>query len=199
MLTGKRVFNGQSVTEVLAAVLRQDPDWERLPAGTPTSIRRLLRRCLQKDRKRRLQWIGDARLEIADATDSSDADTTEGSASRSIHARGAWIGFAIVVLIAVLLGLWRIRNLSSSPPREMRVDIAVPESSDKTSLAISPDGLKIAYVTDSSEHSTVQNLRERARKARSSHAAEGTTRDAQATMVSSGWSSFPVLGGGWRR
>jgi serine/threonine protein kinase len=149
MLTGTRVFEGQSVTEVLAAVIRQDPDWDRLPAGTPASIRRLLRRCLQKDHKRRLQWIGDARLEIADATDSSEADAAKGSANRSSHARIAWIGFAIAALIAVLLGLWSIRNLSSSPPRELRVDIAVADSSDKTSLAISPDGLKIVYVADS--------------------------------------------------
>jgi Tol biopolymer transport system component len=148
MLTGTRVFEGQSVTEVLAAVIRQDPDWDRLPAGTPASIRRLLRRCLQKEHKRRLQWIGDARLEIADATDSSDPDTAEGSANRSSHAWVAWIGFAIAALIAVLLGLWTIRGPSSSPPREMRVDIAVPDSSDMTSLAISPDGLKIAYVAD---------------------------------------------------
>jgi hypothetical protein len=149
MLTGTRVFEGQSVADVLAAVIRQDPNWDRLPAGTPASIRRLLRRCLQKDHKRRLQWIGDARLEIADATDSSDADTAEGAANRSSHARVAWIGFAIAVLIAVLLGLWSIRSLSPSPPRELRVDIAVSDSSDKTSLAISPDGLKIAYVADS--------------------------------------------------
>ena len=67
MLTGQRTFKGDDVADTLAAVLRAEPSWSTLPAGTPPSIRRLLRRCLQKDPRRRLQHIGDARLELADA------------------------------------------------------------------------------------------------------------------------------------
>jgi serine/threonine-protein kinase len=67
MLTGRRVFPGETLTQVLAAVLRADPDWSSLPAGTPRSIRTLLRRCLEKDRRRRLSSAADARLEIEDA------------------------------------------------------------------------------------------------------------------------------------
>ncbi len=64
MLTGRQVFSGDTVSDMLAAVLRADPDWEALPPETPTSIRRLLRRCLEKDPERRLHDIADARIEI---------------------------------------------------------------------------------------------------------------------------------------
>ena len=64
MLTGQTVFEGGTSSEVLAGVLKSEPDWQRLPAGTPEAIRRLLRRCLQKDRKLRLHDMADARIEI---------------------------------------------------------------------------------------------------------------------------------------
>ncbi len=64
MLTGKRLFDGEDVSDTLAAVLRSEPDWSALPAATPSAIRRLLRRALTKDRRERLGDIGDARLEI---------------------------------------------------------------------------------------------------------------------------------------
>ena len=58
MLSGKRTFEGESITDVLAAVVRSEPDWSALPATTPAPVRRLLKRCLEKDRKRRLPDIG---------------------------------------------------------------------------------------------------------------------------------------------
>ena len=67
MLTGRPVFTGETVSHVLASVLKTDPDWTALPADTPAPIRRLLRRCLEKDRKRRLDSAADARLEIEEA------------------------------------------------------------------------------------------------------------------------------------
>ena len=67
MLTGRPVFTGETVSHVLASVLKSDPDWTSLPADTPASIRRLLRRCLDKDRKGRLDSAAAARLEIDDA------------------------------------------------------------------------------------------------------------------------------------
>src|SRR5262249_61482839 len=67
MLTGRRVFDGESVSHVLAAVLTKEPDWTALPPSTPAPIRTLLRRCLEKDRKKRLGDAGGARVEIDDA------------------------------------------------------------------------------------------------------------------------------------
>jgi serine/threonine protein kinase len=62
MLTGKHAFEGESVTDTLAAVIRGDPDWTLLPATTPQAVRNLLQRCLKKDPKQRLQSIGEARI-----------------------------------------------------------------------------------------------------------------------------------------
>ncbi len=67
MLTGQPVFEGETVTEILGGVLRAEPDWNRLPAETPAGIRRLLRRCLQKNRTLRLHDMADARIEIEEA------------------------------------------------------------------------------------------------------------------------------------
>src|SRR5205814_8142461 len=65
MLTGKRAFQGHEISDVLAAVLRQDIDWTALPAGTPPSLRRLLERCLDRDPRTRLRDIGEARILLA--------------------------------------------------------------------------------------------------------------------------------------
>ena len=84
MLTGRRTFEGADVSEVLAGVIKSEPDWSGLPADTPTHIRTLLRRCLQKDPQRRLPHIGVARLEI----DEGPAETTA-AAPRGVPTRVA--------------------------------------------------------------------------------------------------------------
>ena len=75
MLTGRRAFDGDDVSDTLAAILTREPDWTALPAATPAPLRRLLRRCLEKDRKRRLRDIGDARLELDDGGESPGRET----------------------------------------------------------------------------------------------------------------------------
>ena len=67
MLTARPAFRGETTSDTIAAILEREPDWSALPAQTPPSIRRLLQRCLEKDPKRRLRDIGDARLEIDEA------------------------------------------------------------------------------------------------------------------------------------
>jgi eukaryotic-like serine/threonine-protein kinase len=65
MLTGKQAFQGESVTDTLAAVIKEEPDWSLLPSATPGRVRVLLQRCLQKDPRQRLRDIGDARISVA--------------------------------------------------------------------------------------------------------------------------------------
>jgi serine/threonine-protein kinase len=77
MLTGRAVFDGETIGEVLAGVFKGEPDWGRLPAETPEGIRRLMRRCLQKDRRERLQHIGDARIEIREVQRSKNGDSCD--------------------------------------------------------------------------------------------------------------------------
>ena len=64
MLTGVRAFDGSETTDTMAAVLKLEPDWTRIPTSTPPELARLVRRCLVKDRRKRLQSIGDARIEL---------------------------------------------------------------------------------------------------------------------------------------
>jgi eukaryotic-like serine/threonine-protein kinase len=143
MLTGRAAFGGASASEIIVEVLRSEPDWRPLPAATPDDIRRLLRRCLQKDRKERLQHIGDARIEIRDARSGppSHTDVTAGSRAKE---RLAWLSAIVAsTLIAGGLGAWALRPIS--PPPEIRLEITTPPTTNRLSLAISPDGRKIVF------------------------------------------------------
>ena len=100
MLTRKRVFEGTEITDVLAAVVRDEPDWTWLPKETPAAVRRLLRRALRKDRRQRLADIADARLEIDEASESSQHPQPVSNAW--FEARSLAIGAS--ALIAVLAG-----------------------------------------------------------------------------------------------
>src|SRR5271169_5485040 len=86
MLTGKMAFRGETVTDTLAAVIKEEPDWMQLPAATPVRIRVLLKRCLQKDPKQRLRDIGDARISLEEvlsgAQDPTPAATDEAPTKR---------------------------------------------------------------------------------------------------------------------
>ena len=94
MLTGRQVFAGETVSHVLASVLKDEPDWTTLPPNTPAPIRRLLRRCLVKDRKRRFADAADATLEIDDALNTARAESPVRAATasllRSRRCSGRW-------------------------------------------------------------------------------------------------------------
>ena len=87
LLTGRIAFGGESVTEVIAAILKEEPDWKDLPPFTPAKVRDLLGRCLRKDKKRRLHDIADARIEIEEAVTARAAELS-GAATTGTHA--AW-------------------------------------------------------------------------------------------------------------
>jgi eukaryotic-like serine/threonine-protein kinase len=150
MLTGRAAFAGHSSTEVFANVLKTDPDWSRLPADTPAAIRRLLRRCLEKDDKRRVWDIADARLELDEAREESLAPRP--SATRPHRAeRLAW-GSAVagLALLAAMIG---VRSVRPAPVGlEVRFDINTPpvaDPEDFLSVAISPDGQTLLFVANS--------------------------------------------------
>ena len=148
MLSGRRAFVGDGVTDVLASILAREPDLTGLPAVTPSSIRRLLRRCFKKDPTERLRDIGDARFEIADglvAVDPGDASIPPIDSTRAHRERVAWITLVTALAIA-LAGSWVLRPAPIASPSEQRMDIVTPPSSAPLSLALSPDGQTIAYV-----------------------------------------------------
>ena len=114
LLTGRMAFAGQTVSDTIAAILDREPDWTALPASTPVSIRRLLQRCLEKDLKRRLRDIGDARAEVEDAgvpgsEASHDTRTTRAESPPDPPARvgAAWRVGALAVGVAVAVGAWQ--------------------------------------------------------------------------------------------
>jgi eukaryotic-like serine/threonine-protein kinase len=145
MLTGRRAFAGDDVSDTLANVLKTQPDWNALPQETPLSIRRLLRRCLEKDPKRRLHDIADACLEIDDAQSGSIETGLAGSTTSNFRQRLAWVVAGLGALIAVVATVWAARTSSLDSLPEMHVDIVTPETSDPVSLALSPDGRQLVF------------------------------------------------------
>src|SRR5712692_1336653 len=146
MLAGKRAFAGAATPDVLEAVVKNDPDWSRLPATAPHN---LIRRCLTKDRKQRLQAIGEARIVLnRDREGAGGGDQPapgpEGTPSR-FGARVAW-ALATLLAITTALALWN--RPTGVPKTAARLTIPLPPGQEVTSYpAITRDGRTVAYVT----------------------------------------------------
>jgi len=143
MLTGHKLFEGETVTDVLAAVLTRDCDLEALPPTTPQSVRTVIRRSLERDPSRRLQCAGDARVELSEH-ESEGVDGPPATPSR-----GRWIGTAfgaLGLLAAAAAVAWSV-VLRPEPlvTRPTCVDVARAGFKEFSNTAISPDGRWIAY------------------------------------------------------
>jgi eukaryotic-like serine/threonine-protein kinase len=143
MLTARPVFAGETMSHVLAAVLTTEPDWTKLPAETPTPIRKLLRRCLEKDRKRRLESAADARLEIDDVLLAPSIE-----ASAAVPPRRAWLNWSIatIALIVVIVSA-TVALTSRRQPAVQPAHFAIPVKGEVSQLALSSDGKFLALVT----------------------------------------------------
>ena len=167
MLTGKHAFEpGETVSDAIASVLTREPDLTTLPADTPPAIRRLMRRCLQKDPQQRLPHIGAARLEIDEARSGRPEDAPISVATvleRSRAADRGWrrsVPWAIAAASLVIAGVvvttlapWRPAALRA--PIRVSGDVGAPVSfytaaNLGASLAISPDGSMLAMVVQKS-------------------------------------------------
>lgn len=154
-LAGKRAFPGDTVTESMAAILRGEPDWDSLPAGTPGNVRAVLRRCLEKDPRERLHDIADARLEIeAPVSFLSDAVTAPRQPSLLWLAAGA----AVMLLAGILIGRVLTKHSQSAPsPLVVTSNIKLEpghwlegmrgemERPTRTAMTISSDGRFVVY------------------------------------------------------
>ena len=148
-LTGRSAFGGFTTAEVITAVLEDAPDWEALPPTVPAGIRRLLRRCLEKDPTRRLHHIADARIEIEDAINAPAGDeaTTTGASGSAWNRRLALSIALLALALAAIAGAWFVGSIRQAP--ELRVvEITTPHTSDHLSFALSTDGRRIAFVSD---------------------------------------------------
>src|SRR2546425_1027877 len=148
MLTGSSAFLRKTVTDTIAAVVSAEPEWKLLPADTPgSSIRRLLTRCLQKDARRRLHDIADARIELEDAmatpAEPAPVPTPRRWSRLALSALSLGIATALVLLWAARDRFGR-RAAEPSPP-ETRVVRLTDLSGLEESPAISPDGKSVAF------------------------------------------------------
>ena len=157
MLAGARPFDGATVSDAIAAVLKTEPDWETLPVDTPVAIRRLLRRCLAKDARGRVDSAAAARLEIDDAlSPPPDEPPLAVAPSRSSAPRR---GMAFVVTTAAVaaaisgLTVWTLTRSVETSSRVSRLSVPLRGAALLTSLgsnvvALSPDGTRLVYAAD---------------------------------------------------
>jgi serine/threonine-protein kinase len=152
MLTGKKLFEGETVSHVLAAVLKDEIDLGALPEETPAHVRRLIARCLRKKPRERLQAIGDARIALEEPEEDVAAgrieEAPDGVAPRRwpMMAAGALVVGLLVGAVAVgLLGGWGGEGAPETPPRQFVVDYGDLRESRPE---LSPDGHRIAYAKD---------------------------------------------------
>jgi Tol biopolymer transport system component len=155
LLTGRQAFQGETTTEILAAVLRGEPDWQALPVATAAKIRDLLRRCLQKDLHRRLHDAADARIEIEEAlaAPATAEAVRPAKGIRALGRRGLILSLTTLLLGATIasLAMWNLRP-SPSPQAVTRTVINLPSGQQLVGLdsgpavALSPDGTHLAYV-----------------------------------------------------
>jgi eukaryotic-like serine/threonine-protein kinase len=152
-LTGKRAFPGESVSDTLAAILRSEPDWSALPSETPVTIRRLLRRALEKDVKRRLRDIGDARLEIDDALTSPEpapGPPVAPKAKRRSPLLWALAGALLGTVTTFSVGRQFGRPTAPAASPTLRAVFPLPPNTrlsfaEHPSIAVSPDGRTVIF------------------------------------------------------
>ena len=154
MLSGQRAFRGDDVADTLAAVLRQEIDWTRLPSSTPPSVRRLIERCLDRDVRRRLRDIGEARIALDDVSAVPLRDTSAAAIRTPPPVPPLWRR-AIPILLAAIAAAalagtaaWYLKP--STPLRVTRFEFIPPDGQPFTGLArrvidISPDSAQIVY------------------------------------------------------
>ena len=154
MLTGKPAFHGEDVTDILAAIVKSEPDWTALPANLSPSIRVLLQRCLRKDRRQRLQDAIGIRIEIEDAlTAPKESGLTQPAPASTSNLSWAVAVAVTIVAVVTSFGWWRAtRPVEQSLRPLVRLDVDLGPDVSLGSIAgvdeiISPDGTRIVYVS----------------------------------------------------
>jgi hypothetical protein len=161
MLTGKVAFEGETVSDTPAGILGQEPRWEALPAGTPESIRVLLRRCLEKDPRRRLRDIGDASIEIHETLDSPAIVPPVGVLAARPSRGTLWkvavlcvffAGLAVGIIATLMVVRGPIQSLEPRPVGRYSIPVDLVDLNlfrVGSWLVFTPDGRQLIYVAGS--------------------------------------------------
>jgi hypothetical protein len=154
MLTAQPAFAGETISDTIAAILEREPDWHALPEKAPRTIRRLLHRSLEKDPRRRLHDIADARIDLEDALASpaKGGALTGGDPAPTPRRRErlAWVLAAFSLAIAGALAVPTTLYFSRAVPATVavRLDVVTPATPDAFSFALSPDGRQLAFLAN---------------------------------------------------
>jgi serine/threonine-protein kinase len=151
MLSGRRAFSGATVTDVLAAIVREDPDWSALPSDTPPALRRLVERCLRRDVRQRLQDVGDVRLELTELPGAERPDRAvpgRGPALRRALQALPWLA---VIALAVLVAVRQWPGAAGTSSRALQLAVTTPPGIDLADdfaapFALSPDGSTLVFL-----------------------------------------------------
>ena len=144
MLTGRQTFAGGDVTDFIVAINTKEPDWSALPTATPMHIRRALRRCLEKDSKRRLRDIGDARLELENPEPSVATDNGQDrTPPRRYLLASTVLSACLAAMAGWFLFLYFGQNVTTPPV--VKLQLVPPERTTFGTISISPDGRRVAF------------------------------------------------------
>ena len=152
MLTGQRTFTGETVSHVLASVLKTDPNWALVPANTPQPIRRLLRRCLERKLKRRLSDAGEALIHLEEAATTPAKEPSPATAVTPVAQPTGWrqalplaLGISAVVVVITGLAVWSLMHPLTRPPTRFAVTLPSGLANGNALLAFSPEGRTLVY------------------------------------------------------
>jgi len=153
MLTGRPAFSkGTSTADILAAILEREPEWKALPAAVPSTVARLLRRCLEKDPRRRLRDIGDIRLDLDEASTAPPVNVTRRAPGRAI-VRSLVTAAILVALAVIAFAIRSLTRVATVPQPTMRFTLVPPVdqpfslSEADRDFVISRDGTRLVYVS----------------------------------------------------
>jgi len=145
MLTGTRAFKGDDVSETLASVLKDAPDFSALPASTPPRLRALLGRCLERDVKLRLRDMGEARIALSDPAALALTEVTAPASTSASSRLLPWMAVAVLTMVAALTTWGWLHPPPASARPTTRASMVLPNAIYANGLAVSPDGTRLAY------------------------------------------------------
>ena len=153
MLTGRRAFHGEDVTDTLAAVVRSEPSWDALPDAVSPTVRAFLRRCLHKDPKQRIGDIRDVRLALEGVFETAATVSTSVPKIHFWHHPAAAAIVVVGLMASTGLAVWSLTRARPTPPLPVRLTVALPAGETMRrggdpDIAISPNGRQIVFVAN---------------------------------------------------